>query len=93
MKVKVVLEDGGVGEMVPKHKLLKNVSLHDQELNYGKNICELEDHVGEKGLSLNWPTKFGLAKKNSCKFSLSLPYQVLESNPHFLMPCCPTMKR
>jgi len=32
-------------------------------LNYRVNICELEYHVREKGWSLNWPTKFGLAKK------------------------------
>jgi len=36
--------------MVPKHELLESIPLHDQGLNYGINICELEDHVGEKVL-------------------------------------------
>jgi hypothetical protein len=60
-------------KMVPKHELFESIPLHGQGLNYITNICELEDHVGEKGWSLNWLTKFGLAKKNSpCKFSQSL---------------------
>ncbi len=46
-----------------KHKLFESISLHDQRLNYGINICELEDHVGEKGFSLNWPIKFRPTKK------------------------------
>jgi hypothetical protein len=50
-------------KMVPKHELLQSIPLHDQMLNYRVNICELEYHVREKGWSLNWPTKFGLAKK------------------------------
>jgi len=50
-------------KMVPKHKLPENVFLHAQRLNCGVGVCELEDHVGEKGLSLNWSTKLGLAKK------------------------------
>ncbi len=33
------------------------------KLNYGTCVCELEDYVREKGLSSNWPTKFGHAKK------------------------------
>jgi hypothetical protein len=49
--------------MVPKHKLPENIPLHDQRLNCKTCICELEDHVGEKGLNSNWPTKLGLAKK------------------------------
>jgi hypothetical protein len=48
---------------VHKHKLFESISLHDQRLNYGINICELEDHVGEKGFSLNWPIKFRPTKK------------------------------
>jgi hypothetical protein len=40
---------------VPKHKMFESIPMHDQGLNYRKNICELEDHVGENGLSLNWP--------------------------------------
>jgi hypothetical protein len=39
--------------MVPKYKLPESIPLHAQRLNYGVDICELEDHVGEKGLSLN----------------------------------------
>jgi hypothetical protein len=39
--------------MVPKCELFKNIPLHDQGLNYGVGICELEVHVKDKGLSLN----------------------------------------
>jgi len=57
-------------KMVPKCELPKSIPLYAQGLNCGTNIRELEDHVGEKGLSLNWLTKLGLVKKNSsCKFS------------------------
>jgi hypothetical protein len=49
--------------MVPKHKLLKSIPLHGQGLNYGACVYELDDHVGENGLNLNWSTKLGLAKK------------------------------
>ncbi len=50
-------------KMAPKHEPLENIPLHDQGLNYKANVFDLEDHVGEKGWSLNWPTKLGLAKK------------------------------
>jgi hypothetical protein len=50
-------------KMVPKHELPGNIPLHGQRLNWEVNICELEDHVGEKGWSLNWSTKLVLAKK------------------------------
>ncbi len=50
-------------KMVLKHKLPESIPLHDQRLNYEADICELEDHVGEKGLNPNWPTKLGLVKK------------------------------
>jgi hypothetical protein len=44
--------------MVLKFKLLKNIHLHIQELNYGKGIYELEDCVGEEAcLSSNLPPK------------------------------------
>ncbi len=46
-----------------KPELLKNIPLHGQGLNYRANVCELEDHVGEKGWSLNWLTKLGPPKK------------------------------
>jgi hypothetical protein len=36
-------------KMVPKRELLKNIPLHAQKQNYRTNICELENHVGEKG--------------------------------------------
>jgi hypothetical protein len=56
-------------KMVPKHELFKNIPLNAQGLNCETNICELEDHVGEKELSSNWPTKLKPIKKNSlCKF-------------------------
>ncbi len=40
-------------KLVPKHKLLESISLHDQKLNYRTNVCELKDHVEEKAWSLN----------------------------------------
>jgi hypothetical protein len=49
--------------MVPKCELPKNIPLHDERLNYRIDVCELEDHVGEKGLNLNWLTKLGPIKK------------------------------
>jgi len=57
--------------MVPKCKLFKNVPLHIRELNYEKNVCELEDHVGEEALNLNLPPKPSLAKNFFYKFSHS----------------------
>jgi hypothetical protein len=48
--------------MVPKHELFKNILSHFQELNYRKNIYELEDHVGEKALNSNLSPKPKLAK-------------------------------
>jgi len=39
--------------MVPKWKLPENIPRHNQGLNYKANICGLEDHVREKGLSSN----------------------------------------
>ncbi len=40
-------------KMVPKRELPKNIPLHNQGLNYEINVCELEDHIGEKGWNLN----------------------------------------
>jgi hypothetical protein len=48
---------------VPKHKLSESIPLHGQGLNCRANVCELEDHVGEKRWSLNWPTKLRPIKK------------------------------
>ncbi len=50
---------------MPKQKLFENIPLHAQGENRETNIYELENHVGEKGLSSNWPTKFIPTKKNS----------------------------
>jgi hypothetical protein len=36
-------------KMVPKHKLFESIPLHDQGINCGTNVCELEDHVREEG--------------------------------------------
>jgi hypothetical protein len=49
-------------KILPKYELPKSIPLHVQELNYGINICELEDHVEEEGLSLSWPSKLQLIK-------------------------------
>jgi hypothetical protein len=40
-------------KMSPKHELLETIPLHGQGLNCRTNVCELEDHVKEKGLSSN----------------------------------------
>ncbi len=36
---------------MPKCELPKSIPLHDLGFNFGTNVCELEDHVGEKGWS------------------------------------------
>ncbi len=48
---------------MPKCELPKSIPLRAQGSNYEANVCELEDHVGEKGLSLNWPKKIRPTKK------------------------------
>ncbi len=48
--------------MVPKRKLPQSILLHEERLNYEADVYELEDHVGEKGLNLNWPPKLGPVK-------------------------------
>jgi hypothetical protein len=55
--------------MVPKCELLKIIPLHVLELNYGVNIFELEDHVGEEALSSYLPPKFGPTKRILASFS------------------------
>jgi hypothetical protein len=62
--------------MVPKCKMLKNIPLHGKGLNYETKVCELVDHVKEKGLSLNWPTKLRPTKKTPPS---SFPNHLLES--------------
>ncbi len=49
--------------MVLKLEMHENNPLHIQELNYGKNVYELEDLVGEELLSLNMSPKLGLVEK------------------------------
>jgi hypothetical protein len=39
--------------MVLKCELLKSIPLDTQEQKCGTNVYQLEDHGGEKGLSLN----------------------------------------
>ncbi len=34
--------------MVPESELFQFFPLHVQELTYEKNICEMENHVGEE---------------------------------------------
>jgi hypothetical protein len=62
--------------MVPKRELPESVPLHVQGLNYEANVNELEDHVGEKGLNLNLPTK--LRPTNKTPFA-SFPNHLLKS--------------
>jgi hypothetical protein len=62
-------------KMVPKCELLESIPLHGQKFNYGANVCELEDHVGEKGWSSNWLIKLGPIKKT---LHASFPNHLLE---------------
>jgi hypothetical protein len=81
--------------MVPKHELPNNISLHGRRLNCGTNICELEDHVGEKGWNLNWLKTFGPTKKTP----ISFPNYMLKNTwieftfPYYLSPCHGEVKR
>jgi hypothetical protein len=63
-------------KMVPKRKLLESIFLHGQRLNYKTSVCELKDHVGEKGWSLNWLIKLRLVKKPPLA---SFPNHLLEN--------------
>jgi len=63
-------------KMVPKRKLLESISLHGQGLNYKTSVCELKDHVGEKGWSLNWLIKLRFVKKPPLA---SFPNHLLEN--------------
>jgi hypothetical protein len=84
------------GKMVPKCKLLENIILHIQELNYGKGVYELEGHVGEEALNLDLLPKLGLSKKT---LPTSFPSCLLKSvqvKPTFLyalLPCHEEVKR
>jgi hypothetical protein len=49
--------------MVPKHELLESILLHIQEQNYGEDVYELKDHVGEKTFSSNLSPKLGPATR------------------------------
>jgi hypothetical protein len=49
--------------MGPKHEP-DNIPLHSHGLNCEVIVCDLEDHVGEKGWNSIWSTKLGLAKKS-----------------------------
>ncbi len=50
--------------MVLERLLLESIILHVQGLNYGEKVYELEDHVGQKALSLNSLPKLGFVKNN-----------------------------
>jgi hypothetical protein len=73
--------------MVPKQKLFKNIPLHAQGLNCKTCICELEYHVGEKGL-LKSP-KPSPQKKNHLAITNHLLKNVLMKSafPYALSPC------
>ncbi len=78
---------------MPKCELPKSIPLRAQGSNYEANVCELEDHVGEKGLSLNWPKKkLGPQKKLLMQVFLVACYKTFELNPRFCMPCPFAMK-
>jgi hypothetical protein len=76
-------------KMVLGQRLFKSIPLHNYELNYEKCIYELEDHVGEKTLSLNLLPKLGLVKNiYSCKFSQS-PAKKRLNQIYVSLSCCP----
>jgi len=53
---------------MPRHKLFESIPLHVQEFNYGENIYEFEDHVGEVASNSNLSPKFGLVEKTPTSF-------------------------
>ncbi len=76
MRIEVVLKDMGEGENGAKMRTTEIIPMHTQGLNCKADVCELKDHVEEKGLNLNWLTKFGLTKKT---FPASFPNCPLEN--------------
>jgi hypothetical protein len=60
---KVVSKDVNAKENGDGTIIVWEYSLHSYELNYEKDIYELEDHVWEEALSLNLPLKLGLVRK------------------------------
>jgi hypothetical protein len=60
--------------MLSKCKLLENISLHAQRLNCGACVYELEYHVGEKKLNLNWLPMLGLINKKPLLQVFSISY-------------------
>ncbi len=77
---------------MPKCELPESIPLHAQRLNCKADVYELEDHVEEKGLNLNWLTKFGLTKKNILASFPSCPLESAKSNMCFPIPCHLVMK-
>jgi len=63
VRVEVVLKDVGAKENGAKTWTTWKYSLAHQGVKLWNKHLWLEDHVGEMGLSSNWPTKLGLAKK------------------------------
>jgi hypothetical protein len=49
----MVMEDVCAKENGAETRVVREYSLHNQKLNYETNLCELEDHIGEKGWSSN----------------------------------------
>jgi hypothetical protein len=88
MRAEVVLEDVGAGENGAKVRVAQECSPAWPRAKCGTNVCELEDHVGEKGWSSNWLTKLGLAKKNFMQLFPIVCYKMFELNSHFHMPYC-----
>ncbi len=72
-----------------KCELFKSIPLHVQKLNYKENVYELDDHVGEEALKSGLLLKFGFILQ---VFLVTYYKVMLESNPCFPMPCCPTTK-
>ncbi len=96
MKTKVVLEDVGAKENGAQMWVTQKYSPSGQRLNYGINVCELEDRVGEKGWNSNWLTELGFTKKT---LLTSFPNHLLESAwikfafPYGLLPFHKEAKR
>jgi hypothetical protein len=77
-------------KMVPKCEVHENIPLHIQGLNYKASLCELKDHVGEKGVKLKLADKTWACKKHSsCKFSQSFVRKHLSQICISLCPIAP----
>jgi hypothetical protein len=67
----VISKDVSAKEYSIRAWTFESIILYIQELNYEKNIYELEYHVGEKALNSNLSPKFGPTKRIPLKSFLN----------------------